>query len=148
MMEWRNRLAISVVANLANQNTYSRQDTRGPFMTLETAIPLDFGRDFFDSAETEILSTAFEKAWAFVEFDPKLGALEASKRQSELARSLMALLKLGETNPTSLANSAIRTLHQRWNGGRKKRIPQDSPLATNPRRLQRGIDLPYREREL
>jgi hypothetical protein len=81
--------------------------------TIETATSLDLGRDFFDSAETEILSTAFEKAWAFVEFDPMLGVLGASKRQSELARRLMALLKLGETRPTSLANSAIQVLHQR-----------------------------------
>ena len=81
--------------------------------TLESEIPLDFDRGSFDSVETEILSTAFEKAWTFVEFDPKLRGLEASKRQSALARCLMALLKLGETNPTSLANSAIRLLHQR-----------------------------------
>jgi hypothetical protein len=80
--------------------------------SVETATPLDLDRGFFDSAETEILSAAFEKAWAFVEFDPMLGVLEASKRQSELARCLMALLKLGETKPTSLANSAIRVLHQ------------------------------------
>jgi hypothetical protein len=80
---------------------------------IETATSLDLDRDFFDSGETEILSTAFEKAWAFVEFDPRLGVLGASKRQSELARCLMALLKLGETRPTSLANSAIQVLHQR-----------------------------------
>ena len=41
-----------------------------------------------------------------------MGAAQPN-RQSELARCLMALLKLGETNPTSLANSAIRALHQR-----------------------------------
>ena len=56
---------------------------------------------------------AFEKAWAFVEFDPMLGVLR--NRRAELARCLMALLKRGETNPTWLANSAIRMLHQRPN---------------------------------
>lgn len=72
----------------------------------ETVIKLE--QSIFNSDETEILATAFEKAWAFVEFDPKLEALEESKRRSELARYLMKLLKLGEMNPTSLANSAIR----------------------------------------
>jgi hypothetical protein len=60
-------------------------------MTVETTTPLDLDRDFFDSAETEILSTAFEKAWAFVEFDPKLGGL----------RSVKATIRIG-----ALANGA------------------------------------------
>jgi hypothetical protein len=81
--------------------------------TFGSGIPLDFNRGFFDSVETDILSAAFERAWAFVESDPGLEGLEVSKRQSELARCLMALEKLGETNPTSLANAAIRMLHQR-----------------------------------
>ena len=81
--------------------------------TLESAVPLDLDRGLFDSVETDILSIAFEKAWAFVEFDPMLGVLEVANRRAELARCLMALLKLGETNPTWLANSAIRALHQR-----------------------------------
>jgi hypothetical protein len=91
--------------------------------TGESALPLDFDRGFFDSVETDILSIAFEKAWAFVEFDPKLGVLEAANRRAELARCLMALLKLGETNPTWLANSAIRMLHERHhrNGQQKPR---------------------------
>lgn len=72
----------------------------------KTTTPLDLDGNFFDSAETEILSMAFEKAWAFVEFDPMLGVLEAPERQSQLACCLMALLKLGETDPTSLANAA------------------------------------------
>jgi len=80
--------------------------------TLESATPLD-DQGFFDSVETEILSTAFEKAWAFLEFDPMLGVLEVANRRAELARCLMALLKLGEPNPTWLANSAIRVLRQR-----------------------------------
>jgi hypothetical protein len=63
---------------------------------MTTTTPLDLSQGFFDSAETDILSTAFEKAWAFVEFDPMLGVLVASERQSQLARCLMALLKLGE----------------------------------------------------
>ena len=85
--------------------------------TFKTTTPLNLGRDFFDSAETEILSMAFEKAWAFVEFDPMLGVLEASERQSQLARCLMAVLKLGETDPTSLANSAIKMLRRNRRSG-------------------------------
>jgi len=71
---------------------------------------LELERDVFDSAETRILSAAFAKAWAYVQFDPALDALDTSERQSELARALMAILKFGETNPTSLANSSIALL--------------------------------------
>ena len=87
--------------------------------SLETAIRLDVERSIFDSPETDLLSTAFEKAWAYVEFDPILGILEASERQAELARCLMTLLKFGETNPISLANSAIRLLHRNQDMARK-----------------------------
>ena len=78
----------------------------------ESGIRLDFNRGFFDSVETDILCAAFERAWAFVGSDPGLEGLEVSKRQSELAGCLMALQKLGETNPTSLANTAIRMLRK------------------------------------
>ena len=77
-----------------------------------TTTPLNLGRGVFDSAETEILSMAFEKAWAFVEFDPMLDVLEASEKQSQLARCLMAILKQGEIDPTPLANSAIKMLRR------------------------------------
>ena len=60
--------------------------------SLETAIPLEVERGVFSSAETDLLSTAFEKAWVYVELDPILGVLEAWERQAELARCLMALL--------------------------------------------------------
>jgi hypothetical protein len=73
----------------------------------EAVSSLELERSVFDSSETEILSAAFAKAWAYVEFDPTLGMLETSERQSELARCLMAILKLGDCNPTSIANSAI-----------------------------------------
>ncbi len=71
---------------------------------------LELERDVFDSAETRILSTAFAKAWTYVETDPALRGLDALERQSELARALMTILKFGETNPTSLANSGIAVL--------------------------------------
>jgi hypothetical protein len=80
------------------------------FGTVRTVDP---DRSVFDSDDTRILSAAFERAWAFVQSDPSLKALEVSKRQSELARSLMALEKLGETNPTSLANAGIAMLRAR-----------------------------------
>jgi hypothetical protein len=94
--------------------------------SLESVIPFDLDRRFFDPAEIEILSAAFGKAWAFVEFDPKLGVLEASKRQSELARCLMALLKLGEMNPILLANSAIV---------QERLVPRGSPVVGHRERL-------------
>jgi hypothetical protein len=75
---------------------------------MESAVTsLELERDVFDSAETRILSAAFAKAWAYVQFDPTLAALDVTERQSELARALMAILKFGDTNPTSLANSGI-----------------------------------------
>jgi hypothetical protein len=104
-------IAISIARQSDKRTTYGRQQYReGTVMT--TTTPLNLGRDFFDSAETEVLSMAFEKAWAFVEFDPMLGGLEASEKRSQLARCLMALLKFGETDSTLLANSAIKTLRR------------------------------------
>jgi len=105
--------------------------THGPVMTtLESAIPLDLDRGFFDSVETDILSIAFEKAWTFVEFDPMLAVLEVANRRAELARCLMVLLKLGETNPTWLANSAIRMLYERHDrNGQQKPKTQGSSTA-------------------
>jgi hypothetical protein len=79
---------------------------------VDTVTPLELERSVFDFDETRILSAAFEKAWAYVQFDPALGALEAWERQSELARCLMALLKLGHDNPLILANSGIALLHK------------------------------------
>lgn len=73
-------------------------------MTFPDAVtPLELERSIFDSDETQILSAAFEKAWAYVQFDSMLGVLEAWERQSELARCLMALLKLGDDDPVTLA---------------------------------------------
>jgi hypothetical protein len=83
----------------------------------ETVSPLEMERSVFDSAEARILSTAFEKAWAYVEFDPVLGILDAAERQSELARCLMAILKFGESDPTSLANSGIALLRRSQRSG-------------------------------
>jgi hypothetical protein len=41
-----------------------------------------------------------------------LGDLEEWERQSELARCLMTLLKLGHDDPVTLANSGIALLHK------------------------------------
>ncbi|MGB8632936.1 MAG: hypothetical protein WCD69_26770 [Xanthobacteraceae bacterium] len=87
---------------------------------MTTTTLLDLSQGFFDSAETEVLSMAFEKAWAFVEFDPMLGVWERSVKRSQLARCLMTLFKLGETDPTSLANSAIKMLRRNRKSGVRK----------------------------
>jgi hypothetical protein len=84
----------------------------GAAIPLDAVTPLEMERSVFDSAEICILSSAFAKAWTFVEFDPTLSVLAASERQSELARCLMAILKFGETDPTSLANSGIKLLRR------------------------------------
>jgi hypothetical protein len=78
--------------------------------TAEAVSSLELERSVFDSSETEILSAAFARA--YVEFDPTLGMLDACERQSELARCLMAILKLGDSNPTSIANSAIALMRK------------------------------------
>ena len=101
-----------------------------------TTTPLNLGRGVFDSAETEILSMAFEKAWAFVEFDPMLSVLDASEKQSQLARCLMACLKQGETHPTPLANDAIKMLRRnRQSEGQKRRAQTSSAKALDASRV-------------
>jgi hypothetical protein len=103
---------------------------------MTTTTPLDLSQGFFDSAETKILSLAFEKAWAFVEFDPMLGGLEASVKRSQLARCLMTLLKGGETDSASLANSAIKMLRRnRQNGVRKREALISSAQAVEESRV-------------
>jgi hypothetical protein len=87
----------------------ARRDT---VATAEAVSSLELERSVFDSSETEILSVSFAKAWAYVESDPTLGMLDACERQSELARCLMAILKLGDNNPTSIANSAIALMRK------------------------------------
>jgi hypothetical protein len=99
--------------------------------SLETITPIDLGRSVYDSNDTRILSAAFEKAWVFVKSDPALEALEAPKRQSELARCLMALIKLGETNPTSLANAGIAMLRNKKYGGCGSYAEPPRPQAGN-----------------
>src|SRR5215471_488666 len=98
----------------------------------EAVSSLELERSVFDSSETDILSLAFAKAWAYVEFDPTLGILDAGERQSELARYLMAILKLGDSNPTSIANSAIALMRKN-----QSRIlqPRMAPGVANSRRL-------------
>jgi hypothetical protein len=82
---------------------------------------LELERDVFDSADTRILSAAYAKAWTYVQFDPALAALDQPERQSELARALMTILKLGETDPTSLANSAIALLRMSFAGRHERK---------------------------
>ena len=93
----------------------------------EAVSSLELERSVFDSAETEILSKAFAKAWTFVEFDPTLCMLEAFERQAELARCLMAVLKLGDSNPTSIANSAIALLRKSQSRILRRHVPRGLP---------------------
>jgi hypothetical protein len=93
----------------------------------EAVSSLEFERSVFDSAETEILSRAFAKAWTYVEFDPALGMLEVWERQAELARCLMAVLKLGDSNPTSIANSAIALLRKSQSRILRRHVPSSLP---------------------
>ena len=95
----------------------------------ESVTPLELERTIFDSSEVRILAAAFQKAWVYVEFDPLLDLLDSRERKSELARCLMTILKLGETNPISLANAAIALL----------RKSQESSVGRRRLRIQRHI---------
>ena len=94
--------------------------SREAIASAEAVSSLELERSIFDSSETEILSDAFLKAWAYVEFDPTLGMLQACERQSELARCLMAILKLGDRNSTSIANSAIALMRKNLSRSRQR----------------------------
>jgi hypothetical protein len=114
-------------AEMIVRHTVGRDAT----VAAEAVSSLELERSVFDSSETEILSTAFAKAWAYVEFDPTLGMLETNERRSELARCLMAILKLGDCNPTSIANSAIALM--RRNQSRTLRTRIATGLGNSPR---------------
>jgi hypothetical protein len=122
-----------VPAQAAPADVFGRQGARRDAAAAAEAVSsLELERSVFDSSETEILSAAFAKAWAYVAFDHTLGLLDAADRQSELARCLMAILKLGDCNPTSIANSAIALM--RKNHSRILRTGM-VPVATNSRPL-------------
>jgi hypothetical protein len=104
--------SLLIPAQAASAEVIVRQSARLEAVAAEAVSSLELDRSVFDSSETEILSAAFAKAWAYVEFDPTLGKLDACERQSELARCLMAILKLGDSNPTSIANSAIALMRK------------------------------------
>jgi hypothetical protein len=104
---------------------------RDATVAAEAVSSLELERSVFDSSETEILSAAFAKAWAYVEFDPTLGMLETNERQSELARCLMAILKLGDCNPTSIANSAIALMRRHQSRALRTRVA--TRLENSPR---------------
>jgi hypothetical protein len=102
-----------ISARTASPETASRKESRRETAAGADAVSgLELERSIFDSSETEILSVAFAKAWAYVEFDPMLGVLQVQERQSELARCVMTILKLGDSNPTSIANSAIALMRK------------------------------------
>ena len=122
---------------MAPAQATSAQTVSRHIAVAEAVSSLELERSVFDSAETEILSAAFAKAWAYVEFDPSLGMLEAWERQSELARSLMAILKLGDSNPTSIANSAIALMQKNQSRIRQQAIVRS--LAVVDRRASLGV---------
>ena len=130
-----NRESFLAPAQVMSAQTISRQIAhRDAFASAEAVSSLELERSVFDSAETEILSAAFAKAWAYVEFDPSLSALEAWERQSELARSLMAILKLGDGNPTSIANSAIALMRKNQARIRQSTIVRRLAVGLSPGR--------------
>jgi len=125
-------------AQATSAQTVSRHIAhRDAIAVAEAVSSLELERSVFDSAETEILSAAFAKAWAYVEFDLSLGMLEAWERQSELSRSLMAILKLGDSNPISIANSAIALMQKNQSRIRQQAIVRS--LAVVDRRASLGV---------
>lgn len=120
-----------IPAEAASAEIIVAQSARGE-AAAEAVSSLELERSVFDSSETEILSAAFARAWAYVEFDPTLGMLDACERQSELARCLMTILKLGDNNPTSIANSAIALMRKNQSRILRARM---APGVANSRRL-------------
>ena len=116
----------------ASAEVIVRQSVRREAAAAEAVSSLELERSIFDSSETDILSAAFTKAWAYVELDPTLGMLDACERQSELARCLMAILKLGDSNPTSIANSAIALMRKNQSRIMRARV---APGVANSRQL-------------
>ena len=106
------RESLLIPAQAVSAAVIVRHSVHREAAAAEAVSSLELERSVFDSSETDILSLAFAKAWAYVEFDPTLGMLDADERQSELARYLMAILKLGDSNPTSIANSAIALMRK------------------------------------
>jgi benzoyl-CoA reductase/2-hydroxyglutaryl-CoA dehydratase subunit BcrC/BadD/HgdB len=119
---------VMTPAHAVSPEASSRKAALREAMSAGEAVSLlELDRSVFDSAETEILSKAFAKAWTFVEFDPTLSMLEAVERQAELARCLMAVLKLGDSNPTSIANSAIALLRKSQSRILRRQVPRGLP---------------------
>lgn len=123
-----------IPAQAAPADVMVGRNVRGDVIAAAEAVSsLELERSIFDSSETEILSDAFAKAWAYVEFDPTLGILQADERQAELARCVMAILKLGDCNPTSIANSAIALMRKNQSRVPPTRVP---PSPANSRRTR------------
>ncbi|MBO0715848.1 MAG: hypothetical protein J2P55_00735 [Rhizobiales bacterium] len=120
-----------ISAEAASAEIIVAQSARGE-AAAEAVSSLELERSVFDSSETEILSAAFARAWAYVELDPTLGMLDACELQSELARCLMTILKLGDNNPTSIANSAIALMRKNQSRILRARM---APGVANSRRL-------------
>jgi len=74
----------------------------------------------FDTQGIDLLSTAFQKAWIFVEGDFALEPMNLDQRRAALASSLMDLAKGGRSNPIDLANAAINRLRKDAEGWRKR----------------------------
>ena len=127
------RESLLIPAQAASAEVIARHSVRREAVAAAEAVSsLELERSVFDSCEIEILSAAFAKAWAYVELDPSLGMLDAGARQSELARCLMAILKLGDSNPTSIANSAIALMRKNHSRIFRARM---APGVTNSGRL-------------
>jgi hypothetical protein len=117
------RESLLIAAQAAPADETVRQSVRRDAVAAAEAVSsLELERSVFDSSETDILSAAFAKAWAYVEFDSTLGMLEADERQAELARCLMAILKLGDCNPTSIANTAITLMRKNQSRNLRTRV--------------------------
>ena len=81
------RESLLIPAQAASAEVIARHSVRREAVAAAEAVSsLELERSVFDSSEIEILSAAFAKSWAYVEFDHSLGMLDAGERQSELAR--------------------------------------------------------------
>jgi len=66
----------------------------------------------FEPEEIQVLSTALERAWDFIEKSGEFGMDAPDYCRSSLATHVMAIARTGERDPLRLANSAIQRYRQ------------------------------------
>ena len=65
------------------------------------------GNGAFDPGEVAVMQEAFDIAWRFLQQDPALGGIDATRMRERLARELLSAAAARETDVRPLADRAI-----------------------------------------